>query len=67
MKLARAAEPAAAGRAHAVYDDTGKMIGGYDRITPEAWAKFDAAWPSGRQRSGSASSPRSGSDYSRGT
>jgi hypothetical protein len=28
--------------AHAVYDDTGKMIGGYDRITPEAWAKFDA-------------------------
>jgi hypothetical protein len=28
---------------HAVYDDTGKMIGGYDRITPEAWAKFDKA------------------------
>jgi hypothetical protein len=33
--------------AHAVYDETGKMIGGYDRITPEAWARFDAdmaAW-----------------------
>ena len=27
--------------AHAIYDDTGKMIGGYERITPEAWAKFD--------------------------
>jgi len=33
--------------AHAIYDDIGKMIGGYERITPEAWAKFDAdmkAW-----------------------
>lgn len=28
--------------AHAVYDADGKMIGGYDRITPEAWADFDA-------------------------
>lgn len=33
--------------AHAVYDADGKMIGGYDRITPETWATFDArmkAW-----------------------
>ena len=27
--------------AHAVYDADGKQIGGYERITPEAWAKFD--------------------------
>ena len=27
--------------AHAVYDAAGKMIGGYDRITPEAWARYD--------------------------
>jgi len=32
---------------HAIYDAAGKMIGGYERITPEAWAAFDArmaAW-----------------------
>jgi hypothetical protein len=28
--------------AHAVYDAAGKQIGGYERITPAAWAKFDA-------------------------
>ena len=28
--------------AHAVYDEAGKMIGGWDHIPPDAWAKFNA-------------------------
>ena len=37
--------------AHAVYDDKGKMIGGYERITPEEWAEWDAKMKVWRDRS----------------
>lgn len=35
---------------HAIYDADGKMIGGYERITQEAWAKFDKAMAEWKDR-----------------